>query len=116
MWWTEKRVRLFIDDIVCFSENGAEHVRDLESLFERLTMFDMTLAPKKVHLGVHIIKVLGYCVTVKGVEPDPGQVEAMTKLPMPCPPMSVNYDSVRSADILPEIFATEGNRYATTEP
>ena len=27
-----KRVRLFIDDIVCFSANGAEHVCDLESL------------------------------------------------------------------------------------
>ena len=32
-----QRVRLFIDDIVCFSKNGTEHVRDLESFFERLT-------------------------------------------------------------------------------
>ena len=29
-----QRVRLFIDDIACFSKNGTEHVRDLESLFE----------------------------------------------------------------------------------
>ena len=28
-----KRVRLFIDDIVCFSKNGAEHVTDLERFF-----------------------------------------------------------------------------------
>ena len=27
------RVRLFIDDIVCFSKNGAEHVTDLERFF-----------------------------------------------------------------------------------
>ena len=32
-----ERVRLFIDDIVCFSKNGAEHVCGLERIFERLT-------------------------------------------------------------------------------
>ena len=78
-----QRVRLFIDDIVCFSKNGAEHVCDLESFFERLTMFDLKLAPKKAYLGVRTIKFLGHRVTAKGVEPDPEKVEAMTKLPMP---------------------------------
>ena len=78
-----KRVCSFIDDIVCFSENGAEHVSDLESFFERLTMFDLKLAPKKAYLGVRTIKVLGHRVTAKGIEPDPGKVEDMTKLPMP---------------------------------
>ena len=78
-----KRVRLLIDDIVCFSQNGAEHVGDLESFFERLTMFDLKLAPKKAYLGVRTIKVLGHRETAKGVEPDPGKVEAMTNLPMP---------------------------------
>ena len=78
-----KRVRLFIDDIVCFSENGAAHVSDLESFFERLTMFDLNLAPKKAYLGVRTIKFLGHRVTAKGVEPGPGKVEAMAKLPMP---------------------------------
>ena len=32
-----KPVRLFIDDIVCFSKNGAEYVADLERFFEGLT-------------------------------------------------------------------------------
>ena len=31
-----KRVRLFIDDIVCFSKNGAEHVADLERFLNDL--------------------------------------------------------------------------------
>ena len=70
-----KRVRLFIDDIVRFSKNGAEHVCDLKSFFERLTMFDVKLAPKKAHLGMHVIKVLGHRVTARGVEPDPDKVE-----------------------------------------
>ena len=45
------RVRLFIDDIVCFSKNGEEHVQDLANLFERLTTVDLKLAPNKAHLG-----------------------------------------------------------------
>ena len=46
-------------------------------------MFDLKLVPKKAYLEVRAIKVLGHRVTAKGVEPDPGKVEAMTKLPMP---------------------------------
>ena len=45
-----KRVRLFIDDIVCFSKNGAEHVADLERFFERLTILNPKLAPKKAYI------------------------------------------------------------------
>ena len=78
-----KRVRPFIDDNVCFSKNGAEHVSDFERFFERLTIFNLKLAPKKAYLGVRVIKFLGHRVTAKGVEPDPEKVEAMTKLPMP---------------------------------
>ena len=47
-----KRVRLFIDDIVCFSRNGAEHVADLERFVEPLTIFNFKLAPKKACIGV----------------------------------------------------------------
>ena len=75
------RVRLFIDDIVCFSKNGAEHVADLERFFERLTIFNLKLAPKKAY--IRVIKFLRHRVSAKGVEPDPEKVEAMTKLPMP---------------------------------
>ena len=78
-----RRVRLFIDDIVCFSKNGAEHVADLERFLEKLTIFNLKLAPKKASIGVRVIRFLGHRVTAKGVEPDPEKVEAMTKLPMP---------------------------------
>ena len=47
-----ERVRLFIDNIVCFSKNGSEHVSHLQNFFERLTTFNLKLAPEKAHLGV----------------------------------------------------------------
>ena len=40
-----ERVKLFIDDIVCFSKNGEQHLCDLRrSSLERLTRFDLKLA------------------------------------------------------------------------
>ena len=53
-----------------FWKYGAEHVSDLENVFERLTMFNLKLAPKKAYLGMRTIKFLGHRVTTKGVEPD----------------------------------------------
>ena len=38
-----QRVRLFTDDIVCFSMDGAEHVCDLDNFCDRLTKFDLKL-------------------------------------------------------------------------
>ena len=56
---------------------------DLERFLEKLTIFNLKLAPKKASIGVRVIRFLGHRVTAKGVEPDPEKVEAMTKLPMP---------------------------------
>ena len=50
-----KRVHLFINDIVFFSKNGAEHVDDLERFLERLTIFNLKLAPKKAHIRIRVI-------------------------------------------------------------
>ena len=58
-------------------------MQDLDNCFQRLTKFDLKLAPKKAHIGVKVINFLGHRVTVKGMEPDPEKVQAMTKLPMP---------------------------------
>ncbi|CAB1113019.1 unnamed protein product [Ectocarpus sp. CCAP 1310/34] len=41
-----ERVRLFIDDVIVFSRDGAEHVRDLERFFERMVKFNLKLALK----------------------------------------------------------------------
>ena len=88
-----KRVRLFIDDIVCFSKNGAEHVAGLKRFLERLTIFNLKLASKKAYIGARVIKFLGHRGKSKDVEPDPEKVEATTKLRMPS--MSVSCDHCR---------------------
>lgn len=58
-----QQVRLFIDDIACFLFHVAEHVRDLARFLERLTKLDPKLGPKKVDLGVRVLKLSGHRVT-----------------------------------------------------
>ena len=78
-----ERVRLFVDDIIVFSRDGAEHVKDLERFFERMVKFNLKLAPKKTNLGVKQVIFLGHKVTAEGVWPDPEKVVPMLNLPMP---------------------------------
>lgn len=47
------------------------------------TTYDLNIAPKKAHLRVRAIKVLGNRVTAERLPPDPGRVEALIKMPMP---------------------------------
>ncbi|CAB1111520.1 unnamed protein product [Ectocarpus sp. CCAP 1310/34] len=78
-----ERVRLFIDDVIVYSRNGAEHVQDLERFFERMTKFNLKLAPKKAQLGVKVVTFLGHQVTAEGIEPCPKKVKPMLQMPMP---------------------------------
>ena len=69
----------------------ASLVSDLQRFFERLTTFSLKLVPKKAHLEVKVVKVLGHRVTAEGIAPDPGEVEALRKLPI-----STNVSQLRS--------------------
>lgn len=70
-------VRIFIDEIVCCSTNGTEHVEHSTELLERLTTYDLMLAPHKARLWVRAHKFLGDRVTAERLAPDPGMVEAL---------------------------------------
>ena len=76
-------MKLFIDDIVCFSKNGKQHVCDLRRFLERLTKFDLKLAPNKAPLGAAEIIFLGHKISSEGVGPDPNKVRAMKEMSMP---------------------------------
>ena len=76
-------MKLFIDDIVCFSKNGKQHVCDLRRFLERLTKFDLKLAPNKAPLGAVEIIFVGHKISSEGVGLDPNKVKAMKEMPMP---------------------------------
>ena len=76
-------MKLFIDDIVCFSKNGKQHVCDLRRFFERQTRFNLKLAPNKALLGAAEIIFFGHKISPEGVGPDPGKVKAMKEMSIP---------------------------------
>ena len=59
-------MRLFIDNIVCFAKNSAEHVCDLESFFGKLSTFDSKLAPEEAFFGARTFKFFGPSCPAKG--------------------------------------------------
>ena len=60
-----------------------QHVCDLRRFLERLTIFNLKLAPNKALLGAAEIIVLRHKISSEGVGPDPGKVKAMKEMPMP---------------------------------
>ena len=78
-----ERLKLFIDDIVCFSKNGEQHVCDLRQFLERLTTFNLKLAPNKALLDAVEIIFLGHKISTEGVGPNPDRVKATREMPMP---------------------------------
>ena len=84
-------MKLFSDDIVCFSKNEEQHVCDLRRFLERLTRFNLKPAPNNALLSTAEIIFLGHKISSEGVGPDPGNVKAMNEMPM-----SQNVSQLRS--------------------
>ena len=73
----------YVDDIIVFSKNEADHMIHLEQLFSRLDEFGLKVNPKKCHFGKSEVKFLGFLVNENGCSPLPDRVEAIQKLPLP---------------------------------
>ncbi|CAM9593823.1 unnamed protein product, partial [Sphacelaria rigidula] len=78
-----ERCRLYIDDVCTFSGTGKQHVDDLEGLFQRLTKYNLKLAPKKAHVGMKETKFLGRHISAEGISPDQDKVQVLIKMPVP---------------------------------
>lgn len=57
-----KRTDLYIDDILCFSTTGKQHVKDLWKFLARLTKFNLRLSLKKTYVAAKSVKFLGHIV------------------------------------------------------
>ena len=77
---------IYIDNIVVFSRSEEEHISHLNTLFERLTQYNLQLNPNKCVFGLRQVRLLGYIESQEGLSADPEKVTAITKLE---PPKSV---------------------------
>ena len=80
---------VYIDDVVVFSKTLDEHLDRLGKVFQKIRDSNLKLAPKKCQFFKRKVSYVGHIVSEKGVEPDPGKVDAIQNWPTPSSPEEV---------------------------
>ena len=73
----------YVDDLLAKSQTWVDHLPILENIFTSLEEFKVRLNPKKYTFGMKFGKLLGYIVSVKGIEVDPEKLQAIVNMQPP---------------------------------
>ena len=79
--WTTCLV--YLDDIIIFSKDVAEHLKRLREVFERLKGAGLKVKPTKCFLMRRYVHYLGHIVSAKGIETDPSKIRCIQQWPVP---------------------------------
>jgi transposase InsO family protein len=79
----DKFATAFVDDILIYSDNLADHREHVRMVLERLKAAGLQAAIHKCEFHVTRTKYLGFIVSTDGVEADPEKVAAITKWKSP---------------------------------
>lgn len=72
-----------MDDILITGRNKAEHLKNLNEVFKRLSDAGFTLRADKCEFFKEKVKYLGYIIDKNGLHKDPQKVEAILNAPKP---------------------------------
>lgn len=78
-----KKVLVFIDDLIVFSDTLEEHEHRLVQVLTRLKEYGLKLSPEKCKFFQTSVRYLGHIVSEHGVETDPDKIEAIKTWPRP---------------------------------
>ena len=78
-----------MDDIVIKSQLEANHVGDLQETFNSLRAVGVRLNPEKCVFGARGGTMLGYLVSRRGIEANPGKIRAIGEMSPPTNPNEV---------------------------
>ena len=73
----------YMDDLVCYSSNMADHLIHLEEVFKRLRAARLRLNPKKCKFALSEIKFLSHVVNKDGISIDHSKDAAISDFPRP---------------------------------
>jgi hypothetical protein len=76
-------IQVYLDDIIIFSKTLEEHVEHLDYVLNTLKENNLTLQPDKSVFFQRELKFLGYWISEAGIRPDPGKVDAISKITIP---------------------------------
>ncbi len=74
---------LYLDDVVVYSRDFAEHLVRLENVFKRLEAHNLKLKPSKCTLFQKQVKYLGHVISKDGIATDPDKISAVKDWPVP---------------------------------
>ena len=75
--------KVYIDDIIIYSNTWEEHLEHLQVVFERIRKYGMMAKLPKCQFIKKSVKVLGLMVRKGEISPDPDKIEAIKKMPVP---------------------------------
>jgi len=78
-----KFVLVYIDDILIYSKNPAEHQRHVSLVLQRLREFTLFLKAEKCTFHQTTVDFLGYVLSDRGVEMDKSKTETIMSWPTP---------------------------------
>ena len=76
-------VLCYIDDIVVMGKTFEEHLKNLDSVLERIERANLKLKPEKCKMFRHEIKLLGHKVSSEGITALPERTDAISVLDFP---------------------------------
>ena len=74
---------VYLDDIIIFSHNVQQHLKQLRDVFVRLKDAGLKVKPAKCHLLQSSVCYLGHVISDRGIETDPEKVKCVADWPVP---------------------------------
>jgi hypothetical protein len=75
-----KNVEAYVDDVVVKTRNSSTLIDDLEETFASLREYRWKLDPNKCVFGVPSGKLLGFIISQRDIEANPGKISAITSM------------------------------------
>ncbi|UYV81862.1 K02A2.6-like [Cordylochernes scorpioides] len=78
-----KCVRLYIDDVIVYSDSYEQHILDLVDVFECLSKFRLKAKRGKSHFFQQSVEYLGHIIDQNGIKPATNNILALQSVPRP---------------------------------
>jgi hypothetical protein len=76
-------VKVYLDDILIFSENFEDHLHHIKTVFQKLLEANLKIKPSKCSFAKRETKLLGFDITSEGIKPCREKLQAMINYPVP---------------------------------
>nr|CCI55289.1 PH01B001G05.12 [Phyllostachys edulis] len=78
-----RNLEAYVDDLVVKSIKRLNHITDLQETFDNIRKHRLKLNPKKCVFGVSSGKLLGFLVSIRGIETNPEKIQAIVQMRPP---------------------------------